>query len=169
MTDEKPQKPKSKKRKILVTSSIVLGSIILLLVIAGVVLICLQQAGDEEPEVYEGSVVDVLREVASAQETYFEKHEKYGTLEHLNAEKLLKAKGIESGKLAGYSYELQLSEDSLDWYIKAWPEMPGKETKSYYIDSTQEIRFVKFEKGTDEKAGPDSPPLWEEEDWGNND
>lgn len=170
MNEEKETKPGSKKKKKRLKTVLIAGISVIVLIAAVVgVQIYINLTSDEEPEIYEGSVTDILNEVAEAQEKYYESGEKYGTLEELATGKLLENSGIASGKFAGYIYELHLSDDGQDWGLKAWPQKPGQETKSYFIDSTGEIRFLKYASAGDEKAGPDSSLLWEEGDWGADD
>lgn len=119
----------------------------------------------EEPEVYEGSVADVLKEVAEAQDEYFQKHEKYGTLQQLADGKMLKQKKLATGRLAGYVYEMKVDEEGLEWGLTCWPEKPDADTKSYFVDSTKEIRVVEYTGAASAKANADSPPLWEEGGW----
>jgi hypothetical protein len=119
---------------------------------------------DESPPI-DFDIKDACNNVADAQEEYFEKTGMYGSLAQLVQEKLLDS-AFGKGEISGYEIELELSEDGNDWGMRAWPKEPTTESQSYYIDSTKEMRFESYRSHSDEKAGPDSPPYWGEEDWG---
>ena len=165
MTEQAEVEPKPAKKGLLRICLIVIAVVVALVLVALLYMHIRMRMTEEEPEVYSGSVANVLKEIAAAQEKLFEKHEKYGTLRQLVDEKMLKHKNLATGRFAGYIYEMKLGEDSQDWDLTCWPEKPGEETKSYFVDSRGEILYTDYTSESDEKANADSPPLWEEGDW----
>jgi hypothetical protein len=164
MTEQAEAESKQAKKGLLRICLIGIGVVVALLLIAFLYMYVTQRAADEE-EVYSGSVADLLKEIAAAQDRYFEKHDSYGTFKQLVDEKMLKHKKLAAGTLGGYVYEMKLGEDGRDWGLTCWPEKPGEDTKSYFIDSRAEILFTEYTSESAEKANAESPPLWEEGGW----
>ncbi len=162
MTEQDETKPKPAKKRLLRICLIAAGAVVVLALVA---LLYMNISSRDEPEVYEGTVADVLKEVAAAQEKYFEQNDRYGTLQQLVDGKMLRHKKLAAGRLAGYVYEMKVGEEGLDWGLTCWPEKPGEDTKSYFVDSRGEILIADYRSESDEKANADSPPLWAEGEW----
>ena len=115
----------------------------------------------------EAYIESVCLEVASGEEQYYTEHGRYGTFEELSKSGSMSPE-IMSGSGSGYQYLLEIRDNGQDWSLVAWPMNPRSHTKSYYIDTTGEIRHESYTSHSDEKAGPDSPPLmeWDDSDWG---
>lgn len=114
----------------------------------------------------EAYVVGCCTDIADAQETYYARNDVYGSLRQL-ADTGLADPELASGASRGYRFDLKVPEDGQDWSMQAWPVRPHGSTKSYYVDSTAEVRSQSYTSVSDEKAGPDSPPIWgwAEEEW----
>lgn len=165
MTEQAEVEPKPAKKRLLRICLIAIAVVVALVLVALVYMHIRMRMTEEEPEVYSGSVAELLKEIAAAQEKHFEKHDKYGTLKQLVDEKIIKHKKLATGRFAEYVYEMKLGDDGQDWGLTCWPEKPGEDTKSYFVDSRGEILFTDYTSASDEKANADSPPLWEEGGW----
>ena len=106
-------------------------------------------------------VVDTCKGIAAAQETYYSAHGCYAAMAGL-AQLEMVDPALAGGAGRGYHFQLDVNEDGQDWALRAWPSRPGKNTKSYYVDVTGEVRVESCASASDKKAGPDSPALM---DW----
>ncbi len=114
----------------------------------------------------EGSSLANLRYIYSAEATYYNQYEKYGTLQELCAEKLI-PQDLESGTKNGYRFSVEVVErDDYPTGFEAVcvPETyPNSGRRSFYLDETGVVR------GADNSGGPASrfdPPLDFDRDYG---
>jgi len=110
--------------------------------------------------------ISYCKQLATAEEMHYVTYGSYGTLKALTDNQMLSPE-FSGGILNGFRFKLDLSADMQDWSFRMWPENPGRNRQSYYINSTAEIRAQDYSSHSDEKAGPDSPLLWGDADWGN--
>jgi len=103
-----------------------------------------------------------LKTISCAQELYYTRHEKYGTLAELCKAKSLhesleKAINPEHGK-SGYYFLLTLTKDG--WSCKAIPAVAGETGKRiFFVNQTGIIRTAPCESKDDPPANAKSPPL----------
>ena len=114
----------------------------------------------------EAYIESFCREVAAGEDQYYTEYGRYATFEELSKSGYTNPE-ILSGSGSGYRYLLEIRDNGQDWSLVAWPINPRSSTKSYYIDTTGEIRRESYTSHADEKAGPDSPPImdWDSSDW----
>ena len=91
----------------------------------------------------EGSTIQALRQVSSAEATYFSVHGTYGTLEELANEQLIN-RGIAAGTRYGYLFKIvsnSNSEKPTGFQLVAVPiTYPNSGRRSFYLDETGVIR-----------------------------
>lgn len=103
-----------------------------------------------------------LRELYQAQKQYHNRFGAYGSLEDLHCIDTPNPQLMErimGAKTSGYFYKYKFDEQS--WHVVAWPDVGSgtRAKKSFYVDQTGTLRWVRFKKKGDPPAGPDSPKL----------
>ncbi len=157
------QPPPNKLSTCLILVIVAVGAIPFIAIVAA---IAIPNMLSSRRSVKEAFVESMCTDVASAQEAYYLENSRYGTLKEL-ADKVLIMPSLGSGSIHEYRFELEVSPDGQDWSMVAWPVNPRPSTESYYIDTTGELRTESYTSHSDEKAGPDSPPImdWDSSDW----
>ena len=91
----------------------------------------------------EGSAIYSLRQISSAETTYYGTFEKYGTLEELSAQSLIDPK-LATGTKNGYTFTIELTNDEVAGFaVIGVPETYGNSgTRSFYVDESLVIRAV---------------------------
>jgi len=89
----------------------------------------------------EGSAIYSLRQISSAEATYYSSFEKYGTLEELSAQSLIDPK-LATGTKNGYTFTIELTNDEVEGFaVVGVPETYGNSgTRSFYVDESLVIR-----------------------------
>jgi len=110
----------------------------------------------------EAYAISRLRTISAAQELFYARYERYGTLDELDTANMVDsvlARAIIPEKAAsGYYYRLSVGQE--EWSCTALPARPGRTgTRSFFIDETGVIYFSRCNSTSDPPADVDSPVL----------
>lgn len=120
----------------------------------------------------EGSAIQSIRTIHSAESTYQARHESYGTLEQLVEEYLIPTE-LSTGTRNGYKFKVDLSQEGADGLagfeaVGVPADYPSSGRHSFYVDETGVIRASDNHGGdatkldlplnTDRDYSPDLPP-----------
>jgi ribosomal protein S27E len=111
----------------------------------------------------EASAISALRTLSSAQELFCTRYGTYGDLDDVYQANMIDvrlAQATEDGvPKSGYVFVVE-SSGSSSWTGIAFPAEPGVTGgRSFFIDETGVIRWEPCRSWSDQRAGPNSPPL----------
>jgi DNA-directed RNA polymerase subunit RPC12/RpoP len=106
----------------------------------------------------ESSAISMLRTISSCEELFVTRYGRYATLRQLADKNLLDSQ-MKGGSRYGYYFDLNPS-GSQSWWCVAYPREPGTTgSRSFYINETGVLRWMKCESMNDLPADSNSLPL----------
>ena len=157
--------PPAKTSACLIIALVGIAVFFFMVVIAGIVIPV--TLAESRTGLNEGMAIVSLRTLCSAQEFFYAKFDRYGTLDELLREDMLDFSLARATKAenASNGYYFRLTVENEKWSCVAMPAEPGKTGgRSFFINETGGMTFKPCNSNNDAPADIDSSPLdgmWE--------